>query len=131
MTRSALRESLSRYRVLGDRTGIVLCLEAFGMMAVAGSADRRAARLFAVASAVREKLIYPIPAVDHKEYAETLAGIESRLGLEAFPATWSPANAMLLDLVIHEIDRRTVAGWAGPVDEPGLTATDRPIGQPS
>jgi tetratricopeptide (TPR) repeat protein len=69
-------------------------LEAFAKLAGAAQQPQRAARLFGAASAMRQRLIVPIPPVEQADYGAALAQVRAQLDPHAFSAAWAEGAAM-------------------------------------
>ena len=91
------RESLALHRAAGEtweigRYGWVLAAAAFGQ-----GQPERAARLFAAASAVRERVGAPLPPIFQSTHDGALAAVRRTLGEDAFAATWAAGQALSLE----------------------------------
>jgi predicted ATPase/DNA-binding SARP family transcriptional activator len=115
-------ESLAISQGLGDNRRIAECLEGFASLAVPSSprephagelasdapratGDRtataeRAARLFGVATALRERARIPLEARDQPGHDRQLAAVRAILDAASFTAAWEEGRAMPLDEVI-------------------------------
>ncbi|WP_346927267.1 FAD-dependent oxidoreductase, partial [uncultured Arthrobacter sp.] len=103
------REGLRIYRDLGDQRGIASSLEGLGAAAV--SQPHLAAKLYGAASALRDVIGSPVPAVEQNAFERGFSAARSRLDKAAFERAWSQGRAAELDAVI--------AGSLGPVGPPG------------
>jgi DNA-binding CsgD family transcriptional regulator len=97
-----LRESLSLFQELGDRSGIALCLEGLAEAAVAGSLCAAAVVLLAAASTWREANDFPVPPYDRADYERVLRTARSGLKSAAFGAAWTAGAAMTLEQAIDQ-----------------------------
>jgi DNA-binding CsgD family transcriptional regulator len=84
-------------RNLGDRRGMIECVE--GIASVAGLSDRPAdaARLFGAAQFQRERIAAPLPEPEIVHYAPILEGIKRRLGDDAFVSQVEAGRALELE----------------------------------
>ncbi|MGI9146298.1 MAG: ATP-binding protein [Chloroflexota bacterium] len=92
-----LRESLALFTLLGDRSGIALCLEGLAEAAVVRSVAEPAVVLFAAAAAWREANDFPVPPYDRADYDRVLATARSRLDGATFRKAWLAGSAMSLE----------------------------------
>jgi predicted ATPase/DNA-binding SARP family transcriptional activator len=79
---------------------VAACLE--GLAGVAGEQDRprRAARLWAVAAAIRERMGALLPRAEHSRYATAVSHARATLGDDAFDTAWAEGQAMTLEQAI-------------------------------
>ena len=109
-SRVDLRESLTRFRDLGERWNMALVLEVCAGLAAAQAhqradvqlAGRRAARLFGAAEALRETLGAPPLLTYRDHYQRGVTATRSLLDEEAFAAAWAAGRALPLEQVIAE-----------------------------
>ena len=95
-----LRESLSLFQQLGDRSGIALCLEGLAEAAIATGACAPAVLLLSAASAWREANNFPVPPYDRSDYDRVLGAAHSGLKSTAFGDAWATGAAMTLEQAI-------------------------------
>jgi non-specific serine/threonine protein kinase len=94
--REYLEEATALFRRLGNRLGLIRCLEGMAQLAGASGAPARAVRLFGAAERQREVDRLPLPPVDRADYA-ALPGLRDALGEEAFSAAREEGRAMGLE----------------------------------
>jgi non-specific serine/threonine protein kinase len=89
------QQSLGLFQELDDKLGITACMEGFAVLASLQNQAERAARLFAIAEALRETLGTNQPiSFDAAAYNAGLAAIRTRLNDEAFATAQSAGRAM-------------------------------------
>ncbi|HLK57221.1 MAG TPA: tetratricopeptide repeat protein [Chthonomonadaceae bacterium] len=86
-------ESLTLWQEQGSKLGIIFSLEDFAEQAQAQGWMERAARLYAMASLLREKIGEPLPLSRRKTYERNLAAIRTALGEAAYTALWTKRHA--------------------------------------
>jgi predicted ATPase/transcriptional regulator with XRE-family HTH domain len=96
------RESLAMLWDIGGKSKYVACLEGIGSLAVAQRRPEHAARLFAVAAALRESFSTPLAPVEREEHERALTSARAQLGETAFAAAWSAGRALTLEAAIAE-----------------------------
>jgi len=90
---ASFRESLELRRALGTLLGIAECIEGFAAAAVADGRERRAARLFGAAEALREITGAHLSILEREGTARLVATIRERLGETSFAAEWAAGRA--------------------------------------
>jgi non-specific serine/threonine protein kinase len=96
------REALVLTRQTGERGQVPPRLEllAAGVGAMGDAA--RAARWFAAAMSMRERVGVPLPALAPPDYEQRVATLRSALGETAFAAAWAAGRAMSFDEALAE-----------------------------
>jgi hypothetical protein len=99
-SRSLYAESLILSGELGDRWGLVVALD--GLAGLAGSRDqqRRGARLWGAANALREANGMPRPPREQAEYQTTLVVLGAALDEDACAAALREGRALTLDQAV-------------------------------
>jgi tetratricopeptide (TPR) repeat protein len=92
-----LKESLTLRRAIGERLGIVECLEGLAMVAAGTSQPTLAARLLGAADAGRQAMGTPLPPADRRWYETTIASARGALGEAGFAAAWAVGQHLTLD----------------------------------
>ncbi len=81
------------------------CLEGLGKIAIVQNQLERAARLFGVAEALREKMGTPIPPLQRGDYDAHVQWLREKLG-NAIEIAWSQGQAMTLDeALVYALDK--------------------------
>lgn len=99
--------SLALKRDLGDRAGIAISLDAFasliaaGELSEGGARERRAARLYGAAHAMRRATGAAMHTDDLSEWERDVGIVRSRLGDEAFEKEWTAGLSMPLDAALE------------------------------
>ncbi len=78
-------------------------LEGLAGVAAAQGQPQRAARLFAVAQALRDTIRVPVPPFERVRYEQTLLSVQAALGEETFTALWTVGQTLPLDQTIADI----------------------------
>jgi DNA-binding CsgD family transcriptional regulator len=108
-----LRESLSLFQQLGDRSGIALCLEGLAEAAVAKGVCELAVVLLSAASAWRVANEFPVPPYDRRDYDRVLGAAHGSVKGAAFGVAWATGAALSLE---QAIDR-------APASQPEVTVS--------
>lgn len=90
---SLFAQSLLSCHELGDRPGLAECLERLANVYIARSQPAGAAELFGAAGALRKATGSVMPAAEHADYEQQLAGVRAVLGDEAFSAARAKGSA--------------------------------------
>ena len=98
--RSLTEESLAIGRELGDRRGVVECLERLAAVSGADGHLPRSARLLGAAEALREAIGAPLSASDRADLGRVAATVRSRLAQPACAAAWAEGRAMTVEQAI-------------------------------
>jgi predicted ATPase/class 3 adenylate cyclase/DNA-binding CsgD family transcriptional regulator len=99
-----LEQSISLQFDINDAEGIATSLESFAALALAQSNARRAAHLYGVAEALRERIGIPLPLFQREVYARAVQSIIDQLGQDTTAAVWARGRATALDRALDEID---------------------------
>jgi tetratricopeptide (TPR) repeat protein len=94
------RESLALYRAAGDAWEIGRYLWILAAAAFGQGQPERAARLFAAAAAVRERLGARLPRVVRSTHDGAIAAVRATLGEPAFALAWAEGQALTPDAAI-------------------------------
>jgi len=97
-----LRESLSRFRDIGNKLGIAITLEALASVRVAQGDSASAVRLYATAHRLRQVLGAPLPPIDRSAYDSTIAATRAQLGEPSFTELWAAAEDGSFEEVVEE-----------------------------
>jgi hypothetical protein len=104
---------------MGDKRGVIECLEALGMAAIRSGEDEAGTRLLGAARAERETLSCPVPPSTQNEHDRALAAGRTRLGAGAIDALHeegrllTPEQALMLAYeIVDRLNART--GAAAP-----------------
>ncbi len=96
-----LVEAIGIFQRVGNKLGLIRCLEGMAQLAAAQSDAGRAARLFAAAERLREVYGLPLPPVDRPDYA-AVPDLHAALGEAAFGAAWTSGRAFSLEQAMDE-----------------------------
>jgi predicted ATPase/class 3 adenylate cyclase len=103
-------------REMGDRRGVIECLEAVAIAALRAGEDQVGIRLLGAAGAERGALSCPVPRSTQNQHDRALAGGRVRLGAEAVDALQeegrllAPEQALMLaDEIVDHLNARTGA----------------------
>jgi hypothetical protein len=88
------RESLTLHRAMGDAWSIGRYLSVLAGAALGQGQPERAARLFAAASALRERLGTPLPRIIQHDHDRAIAAVRRALGERAFATAWQAGEAL-------------------------------------
>ncbi|HZO88252.1 MAG TPA: tetratricopeptide repeat protein, partial [Chthonomonadaceae bacterium] len=99
-SRRRLARALDQYRFIGNKVGLIGCLEAWGTVAAGQQQADRAARLLGAAERQREDIGVGLPLSAREEYARNQAIVREALGEAAFAAAWEEGRAMTLEQAI-------------------------------
>jgi hypothetical protein len=100
--RALHEESLELRRELGDRAGIASSLIACGQVAAARGNAARGTRLLAASATMTEQIGRPRSPQDQAEIEETVSGMRSTLGDDAFAREWAAGQALSMDEAIDD-----------------------------
>lgn len=112
-----LRQSLKVHRELGDRWRTASVLEDLAALALAADAPAQAVRLLAGAQATRDAIGTVVPPCESAQHAETLAGVRTALGDDAFEAAWRQGLLVPID----ELQAELLASAAPEAGKAGLS----------
>jgi tetratricopeptide (TPR) repeat protein len=102
VARTLLGESLEIRRELGNKGGVADTFDAFAALAHRQQKDRRAARHWGAATALREQISAPRPPVDQAKYEQQTRQVRTILGETAFTAAFEEGYAMPLEQAIED-----------------------------
>ena len=86
---------------LGDKRGIVVCLEGLAGVATLLGRPERAARLFGAAEAQRDVIRARLFPVDRVGYDRSVALVRIALEVNLFTVAWAEGRAMTLEQAIE------------------------------
>ncbi|MGH2600149.1 MAG: tetratricopeptide repeat protein, partial [Dehalococcoidia bacterium] len=96
------QESLALYRASGDAWGIGRYLPVLAGAAFGQGQPERAARLYAAAQALRQRLGTPLPALIQVHHDRAVTAVRRTLGDDAFAAAWRVGEAMPVDEALDD-----------------------------
>lgn len=109
LARQCYQEKLRIHQaVLRNKVGIATALEGFAHLAVAQNNLKHGARLFGAAKALRERIEFPllrsdrVPRLDHVDYQNSVAAIQTQMDEAAFTEAWEAGRAMSMEQAIAE-----------------------------
>jgi DNA-binding CsgD family transcriptional regulator len=114
-----LRQGLSLHLELGSLEDIAVNLAAFAMLAGSCGQPAQAARLFAAAHTMREKIANPFKLPESAVFDGAAAAVRASLGDAQFAANWTEGSAMSFERAIE--DALTVDSAASPPATAGTT----------
>jgi excisionase family DNA binding protein len=91
------REALHEYRGVGDRGNVCMCVEALAGLLASLAHPERAAELFGMAAALRERTGIPITSHERPGYERDVAATRDALSADAFEKSWASGEAAALD----------------------------------
>jgi predicted ATPase/class 3 adenylate cyclase len=100
--RTLLEEGLDIQQRLADKRQIAYLLEAFACLASAEGQPKRAARLFAAAEALRERIGARLPPADRPDYDHWITAAQRKLDKDAFEAASARGRVMTVEEAISE-----------------------------
>ncbi|HMB22977.1 MAG TPA: hypothetical protein VKP08_09120, partial [Anaerolineales bacterium] len=95
------RETILAFRDIGQRGAVAHQLECFGFIALAQSDDERALRLFAAASALRERDHTPMTPDEQTYFDGQLTNLHEKMDAKQFDSVWSKGQAMTMEQAIE------------------------------
>ncbi len=96
-----LRESLTLFREMGNRPGIMRCLDGLADVARRRELPERAARIFGAAENLRESVGAAPPLAERLELDQNVSALRAHLGDAAFASAWTAGRAMTLEQAIE------------------------------
>ncbi len=96
------RESLLLYRAFGSSNYIALCMEGLAAAVCEEGHFAQAARLCAVAVALREQVQVPLPPVERAAFEQTVAIVKAAIGEPAFVNAWAVGSTLTQDEAIDD-----------------------------
>ena len=97
---AGLAEGLRLFREMNDKEGISEGLEGMARLASMNEQLVRAVRLFAAASALRERYDLPLPNFVHTLYEHTLESLRCRITKEDFTEAWQAGRIMSIERAV-------------------------------
>jgi predicted ATPase/DNA-binding SARP family transcriptional activator len=97
-----LKESLSRFRDIGNKLGIAITLEALASVRLIQGNSAGAVKLYSTAYRLREVLGAPLPPIDRSAYDSAIAATLAQLGEPAFMELSAAAEEGSLEEVVEE-----------------------------
>ncbi|MDQ4044515.1 MAG: LuxR C-terminal-related transcriptional regulator, partial [Chloroflexota bacterium] len=94
--RRTIADSLAIRLRLGDRRGVIECVEGIAAIAGRGRQEPQAARLFSAAQALRRQIDAPLPEADRERQARLVAKLRTTLGDPAFREEWDAGAALAM-----------------------------------
>ena len=113
MRRSCSNAPCGRAQEIGDKRGVIECLEALAIAAIRSGEDQAGIRLLGAAWAERETLSCPVPPSTQNEHERALAGGRTRLGAPAVDALHEEGRLLTPEqahVLAYEIVDRLDAG---------------------
>jgi tetratricopeptide (TPR) repeat protein len=98
-----LKESLSRFRDIGNKLGLACTLEALASVSIAQGNSEGAVRLYGTAHGLRVLLGAPLPPIDLDAYDSDIAATRAQLGDNVFTDLWARGAGMPYKAVVEEI----------------------------
>jgi len=98
-----LRESLSRFRDIGNILGVAITLEALASVSLAQGDGACAVERFGTAHSIRQVLGAPLPPIERQAYEVAIATCRAQLGEAVFTAIWEPNSTRPHQEVVEEI----------------------------
>ncbi|MDR7418394.1 MAG: adenylate/guanylate cyclase domain-containing protein [Armatimonadota bacterium] len=95
-----LADGLRGFHEVGAGEGVQLALRGLAALAATRRLAERAARLFAAAEALRERLGIVLPPVERSEYEEYVAAVRAGTSDRGFATAWAEGRAMSLDQAV-------------------------------
>jgi predicted ATPase/class 3 adenylate cyclase len=99
--REMYQKTLVSWQDFGNRAAISHQLECFGFLAVEEEEPQRAARLFAAAEALRERIDSLMTDHERIEYEQALLRLRSMLSPEEFDSLWAEGRALAMEQAIQ------------------------------
>jgi tetratricopeptide (TPR) repeat protein len=93
-------ETIVAFRDIAQTGAVAHQLECFGFIALAQNQNERALRLFAAASALREKDGTPMTPDEQIYFGEQLKGLRGKMEALRFDSIWSQGRAMTMEAAI-------------------------------
>jgi predicted ATPase len=104
---AAYRKTILVWQKLGHRSAIAHQLESFGFVAKMQQQQQRAARLFAAAEVLREKIGIPMNPEEYIEYSGEVTHLRANMDEKIFASVWAEGRAMTLEqAVAYAIDEK-------------------------
>jgi tetratricopeptide (TPR) repeat protein len=104
---SCLNSLLIR-KEIGLKRGIAESLEFLGQLALSKNEPEKAARVFAVASGLREAAGTPIPPVDRGDYEANIRAVQAALGEDPYKEVWNESSQLPWEQAVEMILKPTI-----------------------
>jgi non-specific serine/threonine protein kinase len=133
------KESLQIFKNVGDRDFFNQCLEGLATLACRQRQWKRAARMYAAASAYRQEIGVPVYDADRAQLEQSLSMIKAGIGEEEFKKAWSEGSQMSPEQALEyasQVDETVLQGEHASTSTPlkrakaqygGLTAREREV----
>lgn len=95
------RETILAFRDIGQRGAVAHQLECFGFIALAQHDNERALRLFAAASALRDRDNTPMTPDEQTYFDGQLTSLHEKMDAKQFDSVWAKGQAMTLEQAIE------------------------------
>jgi predicted ATPase len=102
-------EGLVLHQAMGDAWSIGRYLSVLAGAAFGQGQPERAARLFAAASTLRERLGTPLPALIRVHHDRAVAAVRRTLGDDAFAAAWHAGETIAVDAALDDVQPSAVS----------------------
>ena len=96
-----LRESLTLFREMRDKLGIIRGLNGLAGAAWGRDLSERAARLFGAAENLREAIGAALPLSEQSELDQNVSALRAYMDDRAFTSAWAEGRAMTLEQAIE------------------------------
>jgi non-specific serine/threonine protein kinase len=100
-------ESLALWQVLGNKTQMSLCLDAFASVISARGDFERAACLMAAAKALRDEMGLALEKVDRVELDRIVTRVRAALDEKTFAKAWAQGRAMTLEQAVESVSKES------------------------
>ena len=94
-------ETIKEWQRIGHRAAVAHQLECLAAIAKINEDGPRAARLFGVAEALRDRINIPMTAQERREYDRNIEELRSGMDEEVFGSNWAEGRAMSMDQAIR------------------------------
>jgi tetratricopeptide (TPR) repeat protein len=101
VARALYVESLVIRQELEEKLGIAESLGGFAQLCSAQSYGLKAALLWGAAEALRERIGYPMPAIQRGEYDRVVSAARANVGIENFATAWREGRSMTMEEAIE------------------------------
>ena len=95
-----LKQSVTIRDEIGDKGGLVWCLEKLGQVALGKEIDEKAVKIFSAAASIRAAMGSTMNPFDKSEYERDIALLRKQLGEEKFNNAWDQGRALSLEKAI-------------------------------
>ena len=97
---SEYRKTILLWQKLGHRAAIAHQLESFAFVAEALKQDKRSARLFGAAEALRENIRMPMDPEERVEYDQQVSDLRGRMESKTLASVWAEGRSMTMEQAI-------------------------------